>query len=145
MLRLKVKNKNTKKPTTTVKNTKTTKIAKMTKITKTAKKTRATKKTVKPVNKSTFTNKNEYVVMDHPRNLENITSWHYAVRMGTGVNCEKVDVSIDDKPWQACRYSNGYWWYDWTNYTPGSHQLIARMTKTNGQYLITKKRRCRTV
>jgi len=136
MLRLTVKKKNTKRNTVTVKNTKTT---------KTAKKTRATKRTVKPVNKSTLTNKNEYVVMDYPRNLENITAWHYAVRIGTGVNCKKVDVSIDNKSWQACRYSNGYWWYDWTNYTPGSHQLIARMTKTNGQYLITKKRRCRTV
>ena len=129
MLRLTVKKRNTKKT--------------MKKTVKPVKK--VAKRTLKPVTKKTTINKNEYVVMDYPKNNETINSWYYAVKIGTGLNCEKVDISIDDKPWQACRYSNGYWWYDWTNYTPGSHQLIARMTKTNGQYLITKKRRCKTV
>ncbi|MCG2726279.1 MAG: bifunctional transaldolase/phosoglucose isomerase [Elusimicrobia bacterium] len=127
MLRLSVKNRNTntkKTTTTTVRNT---------------------DKTVRPVNTKTTTNKTEYVVIDYPKNLETINSWHYAVRIGTGLNCEKVDISIDDKPWQTCRYSDGYWWYDWTNYTPGTHQLTARMTKTNGQYIISTKRRCKIV
>ncbi|MEA3306756.1 MAG: hypothetical protein U9Q34_03125 [Elusimicrobiota bacterium] len=118
--------------------------AKTKKAVKTAKSAKAVKKNIKRTVKTT-TKKNEYLVMDHPKNNETIRSWHYAVRVGAGANCKTVDISIDDGPWQPCRHSNGYWWYDWTNYTPGTHQLVARMTKTNGQYLITKKRRCRTV
>ncbi len=133
MLRLKVKKGNAKTKTA----------AKTAKSAKTVKKN--VKRTVKTATKKTALNKNEYLVMDHPKNNETIHSWHYAVRLGTGVNCKTVDISIDDGPWQPCRYTNGYWWYDWTNYSPGTHQLIARMTKTNGQYLITTKRRCKTV
>ncbi len=86
---------------------------------------------------------NEYVVVDHPKNLENITSRHYAVRISVGDASAAVDISIDDGPWQACRHSVGYWWYDWSGFTPGMHQLLARTRMTNGGQLISKRRRCR--
>ena len=85
---------------------------------------------------------NEYVLIDHPRNLENITSRHYAIRISVS-NATGVDLSIDDKPWQGCRHSVGYWWFDWTNFAPGAHQLTARMRTKNGEYLISKRRRCK--
>ena len=87
-------------------------------------------------------NTNEYVVVDHPKNLENITSWQYSVRIGAS-DCTGVDISINDQPWQPCRQTVGYWWFDWNDLQPGTHQLVARMHKRNGEYLISKRRRCK--
>jgi transaldolase/glucose-6-phosphate isomerase len=87
---------------------------------------------------------NEYVVVDYPKNLENITSRHYSVRIGTS-DCTGVDISVNDQPWQPCRHNVGYWWFDWNNFQPGTHQLVARMHQRNGEYLISKRRRCKVV
>jgi transaldolase/glucose-6-phosphate isomerase len=92
--------------------------------------------------KTKLTNTNEYVMVDHPKNLETITSRHYAIRISAS-DAAGLDISIDDAPWQDCRPSVGYWWYDWTNFTPGTHQLVARMRTNNGEYLISKRRRCK--
>ncbi|MHB0995644.1 MAG: transaldolase [Elusimicrobiales bacterium] len=98
-----------------------------------------TPKTTKPV-----VDVNEYVVVDYPKNLETIASRHYAVRIGAS-DCTGVDISVNDQPWQPCRHAAGYWWFDWTNFQPGTHQLVARMHKRNGEYLISKRRRCKVV
>lgn len=84
----------------------------------------------------------EYVVVDFPKNLENITARHYAVRIGAS-DCTGVDLSVNDQPWQPCRHAVGYWWFDWNALQPGTHQLVARMHKRNGEYLISKRRRCK--
>ncbi|MCX5785243.1 MAG: bifunctional transaldolase/phosoglucose isomerase [Elusimicrobia bacterium] len=107
---------------------------------KTATKTANTKNNTK----TNLTNSNEYVVIDHPKNLENITSRHYCVRIGAN-ECNGMDISIDDQPWQNCRHSVGYWWFDWSNFTTGTHQLVARMHKKNGEYLVSKRRRCKVI
>jgi hypothetical protein len=106
----------------------------------------AVKKTVtaKPA-KTKLTASDEYVVLDHPRNLETIsTGHHYAVRVGTSA-CNGVDISINDQPWQPCRHAMGFWWFDWANYPAGTHQIVARMHKPNGEYLISKRRRCKAI
>ena len=87
-------------------------------------------------------NTNEYVVVDHPKNLETITARQYSVRIGAS-DCTGVDISLNDQPWQPCRHAVGYWWFDWNNFQPGTHQLVARMHKRNGEYLISKRRRCK--
>lgn len=92
----------------------------------------------------TRTTLKEYVEIDYPTNMETITSRYYGIRIGTGP-CDRVDISIDDQPWQTCRHSVGYWWYDWTNYTPGTHQMVARMYTKTGEYLISKRRRCKVL
>jgi transaldolase/glucose-6-phosphate isomerase len=89
-----------------------------------------------------LTSTNEYVLIDYPKNLENITTRNYSVRIAASA-AAGMDISINDAPWQGCRHSVGYWWFDWTNFTPGTHQLVARMHKTNGEYLISKRRRCK--
>jgi len=93
-------------------------------------------------NKTKLVNTNEYVVVDYPKNLENITTRNYSVRIGTS-DCTGVDISVNDQPWQPCRHAVGYWWFDWNNFQPGTHQLVARMHKRNGEYLISKRRRCK--
>jgi transaldolase/glucose-6-phosphate isomerase len=105
----------------------------------TAKKNGATKTAAKAKLAAT----NEYVLVDHPRNLENITSRHYAIRISASDANAAVDLSIDDAPWQPCRHSVGYWWYDWADFTPGTHQLVARTHLGKGEYLISKRRRCK--
>lgn len=87
---------------------------------------------------------NEYVVVDYPKNLETINSRHYSVRIGAS-DCTGMDISINDQPWQPCRHAVGYWWFDWNNFQPGTHQLVARMHKRNGEYLISKRRRCKVI
>ena len=89
-----------------------------------------------------LTSTSEYVLIDHPKNLETITSRDYSVRIAASAAIS-LDISIDDAPWQGCRHSVGYWWFDWTNFTPGTHQLVARMHMKNGEYLISKRRRCK--
>ena len=132
MLKLKSKKKTTM--TTPAKNTTTNNTPSKTAATTTPK--TATK------NKLASTNENEYVLIDHPKNLENITSRHYSVRISASA-ASSLDISIDDAPWQPCRNSVGYWWFDWTDFTPGTHQIVARMQTTNGEYLISKRRRCK--
>lgn len=108
----------------------------------------AVKKNTKTNNTTTkakiVINTNEYVVVDYPKNLENITSRHYSVRIGAS-DCTGVDISVNDQPWQPCRHNVGYWWFDWNNFQPGTHQLVARLHKRNGEYLISKRRRCKVV
>ncbi|MEW5951380.1 MAG: bifunctional transaldolase/phosoglucose isomerase [Elusimicrobia bacterium] len=97
----------------------------------------------KPALKKAENNNNQdYVVIDYPKNLETISSNNYTVRIGAS-NCLNVEISIDDQPWQNCRHSVGYWWYDWHNITPGNHQLTARINLGDGNYLISKRRRCK--
>jgi hypothetical protein len=107
----------------------------------------AVKKTPKPTTNKTpkttkVLNTEEYVVVDYPKNLETVTARQYCVRIGAS-DCTGMDISINDQPWQPCRHSVGYWWFDWNNYQPGTHQLVARMHKRNGEYLISKRRRCK--
>ena len=104
----------------------------------------AAKKNMKPgaAAKTKLVDTNEYVVVDYPKNLENITARQYAVRMGAS-DCTGVDISVNDQPWQPCRHAIGYWWFDWNELQPGNHQLVARMHKSNGEYLISKRRRCK--
>jgi len=94
--------------------------------------------------KPTVTVTDEYVVVDHPKNLEVLPAGHYAVRVGSS-RCNGVEISINDQPWQSCRHAVGYWWFDWHGFATGTHQLVARMQKPNGEYLISKRRRCKVV
>jgi len=107
---------------------------------KTATRRNDTKNNEKP----TLTNSNEHVVIDYPKSLETITSRHYSVRIGAS-ECTGMDISVNDQPWQTCRHCVGYWWFDWNNFTPGTHQLVARMHKKNGEYFISKRRRCKVL
>jgi len=102
-------------------------------------KTQTRKKTNTKENKT-----NEYIVIDYPRHLETITSRHYTIRIGAS-DCRNVEVSIDGGPWQSARYSVGYWWYDWNNIPTGNHEIIAKLIRNDGTYLVSKRRRCKVV
>ncbi|MBI4655240.1 MAG: bifunctional transaldolase/phosoglucose isomerase [Elusimicrobia bacterium] len=102
----------------------------------------ATKTSAAKTPKNRLTDTDDWCAIDYPANLETITSRYYGIRIGAS-ECCGMEVSIDDRPWQSCRHASGYWWYDWHNITPGMHQIVARMRKQNGEYVISKRRRCK--
>lgn len=74
-------------------------------------------------------------MLDHPQQGEKITAPQYTFRVGTAGDIERVEISIDEGPWQICRNAVGYWWYDWSGYTSGRYQLAVRaQTKDNREF-----------
>lgn len=73
------------------------------------------------------------VTLDYPVNGEKVTVPVYTLRAGTVGDAEKVEISIDDGAWQPCRFSVGYWWYDWAGYSEGRHQAEVRARLKNGK------------
>lgn len=79
-----------------------------------------------------------FIVIDHPKNRENITHpHHYAIRIGASGG-ENVEISIDNSSWHACRQSAGYYWYDWHSLSKGEHKIVARMKLPNGKFKKSK-------
>ncbi len=68
----------------------------------------------------------EHVTQDFPKENEVITSSHYTLRFSASYETKAVEVSIDNGPWKYCRQTDGYFWFDWTNYTSGRHEIRAR-------------------
>lgn len=72
-------------------------------------------------------------VLDHPQQGEKITAPRYTFRIGTLGGIERVEISLNAGPWQACRHSVGYWWYDWADYAAGRYQAAVRAQTKDGQ------------
>ncbi|MEK7389890.1 MAG: hypothetical protein AAB036_09335 [Elusimicrobiota bacterium] len=75
--------------------------------------------------------------IEYPRRNETITSSHYSFRIGAPAAVENVDVSIDQGAWLACRKAAGHWWFDWSQYADGEHEIIARIRGKNGRWLMS--------
>ena len=71
--------------------------------------------------------------IDYPSADETIASRHYAFRISSPEPLIDVEVSVDRGPWLPCRHACGLWWYDWSDFEPGSHQLAARGTTRDGR------------
>lgn len=102
------------------------------------------KAAVKSSKKQNKAQNDAYVVIDYPKHQETITSSYYTIRIGTSPT-NKVEVSIDGGPWMSARESVGYWWFDWYNITPGTHEIIARIQTGENTYITSKRRRCKAV
>lgn len=74
-----------------------------------------------------------HVNMDYPKENEVITSSTYTLRFEASNETQQVEVSIDRGPWQPCRQSSGYFWFDWSNYMAGRHEIAIRARQLNGQ------------
>jgi hypothetical protein len=75
--------------------------------------------------------------IDYPHQDEKIASRHYTIRVNAPISCDTVDVSIDQGPWLACRDSVGYWWYDWSDFDSGPHEVIARARAQKGKWALS--------
>ena len=79
-------------------------------------------------------------VIDYPRHNEVVVSPTYALRIAAPAAVAALDVSIDQGPWRACRKDVGYWWYDWSGYADGEHEIIARTRGQNGRWRMSAPR-----
>ena len=77
--------------------------------------------------------------VDYPQEEEVVSHPSYTIRIGAP-EAARVEVSLDDGPWQECRPSAGYWWYDWSGYLPGRHQARAQAHAQDGQILVSPPR-----
>lgn len=78
------------------------------------------------------------LVLDYPQAAETVLSRQYTLRLSAPEGAPSVEVSIDGGEWRPCRFAVGHWWYDWENYTEGSHQLRAR-AKRDGDELTLER------
>lgn len=79
--------------------------------------------------------------IDYPQEEELVVSPHYTFRIKAPMNAEKVEVCVDGAPWRLCRYSSGFWWYDWTDYGSGEHELVARILPFDSRNYALRTRR----
>ena len=77
-----------------------------------------------------------FVWIDHPQENEQLSAPVYVIRLGVG-GADAVELSTDKGPWETCRLTSGYWWYDWAGIARGKHTLVARMRTAGGQWYRT--------
>ncbi|MCX5778023.1 MAG: hypothetical protein NTU66_02205 [Elusimicrobia bacterium] len=75
-----------------------------------------------------------YIIIDFPIENETVSGLHYAIRIGASSN-GIVELSINNGPWEGCRFTDGYWWYDWGYYLPGTAKISARLVDEKGKLL----------
>ncbi|MBI3299002.1 MAG: hypothetical protein HYZ75_12600 [Elusimicrobia bacterium] len=78
--------------------------------------------------------------VDFPRQREKIVSAEYTFRIAAPADAERVEVSIDELEWRPCRSAAGSWWYDWSRYAAGSHQLVSRAHLRDGRTVASEPR-----
>lgn len=81
-----------------------------------------------------------HVLMDYPKETEIIASRHYTLRFAASDETRTVETSIDGGPWQECRKAGQYFWFDWANYMPGRHEIVARARLHDGRTEATETR-----
>lgn len=80
------------------------------------------------------------VAIEYPRHEETIASKNYTFRVAAMPGAKAVEVSIDKSGWEPCRQAGGSWWYDWSGYGSGEHEISARVQLANGQFYATERR-----
>ncbi|MDP3541026.1 MAG: hypothetical protein Q8T11_01005 [Elusimicrobiota bacterium] len=78
------------------------------------------------------------LAVEFPRQGETITSSDYTVRVFAPETAQKVGISIDQGPWKSCRCAVGYWWYDWSGFQDGPHQIVVSMGLPDGSRIISE-------
>ncbi|HXT01231.1 MAG TPA: hypothetical protein VN915_11185 [Elusimicrobiota bacterium] len=79
--------------------------------------------------------------VEYPAADEVVSSGHYTFRVAATETLVEAEISIDRGPWQPCRHACGFWWYDWTGYGAGPHQVAARGMTRDGRALNSTFRR----
>lgn len=79
-------------------------------------------------------------IIEFPQENEAIVSRTYTMRIAVPAVVEALDISIDQGPWLACREDVGYWWYAWSGYEDGKHEIVARSRAHNGRWRMSEPR-----
>jgi hypothetical protein len=78
--------------------------------------------------------------VDFPLQNDKITSAGYTIRVSAPPGIKTVEVTIDQGDWQTCRQSAGYWWFDWSGYENGEHEVTARLVTPEGRSVSSESR-----
>lgn len=81
------------------------------------------------------THKKAAVKVEFPQENEVVARPSYTVRIAAPLELERVEMSVNGAEWVPCREAMGLWWYDWSNFEPGLHRLVARVVDENGEIL----------
>jgi hypothetical protein len=79
------------------------------------------------------------VVIDYPGERELVNYGHYGIRISSDYGAH-VQLSINKGDWQSCRFSVGYFWYDWHASKAGTYTLSARTQFGNGPWKLSTDR-----
>ncbi len=74
--------------------------------------------------------------VDYPRQNEVVASEQYTIRVFVPAGAKNVGISIDQGPWKSCRPAVGFWWYDWSGYADGEHEIVASLVNPDGKRII---------
>ena len=74
-------------------------------------------------------------VLDYPVQGDTISGRDYTVRISAPEGTKLVEVAVDQGQWKPCRQAAGYWWYDWSGYEAGEHEIVARSNTPEGRTL----------
>ena len=81
---------------------------------------------------------NRMLSVDFPRQNEVIASAQYTVRVFAPEGVKRVGISIDQGQWRSCRPAVGYWWYDWSGYANGEHEIITSLVTADDKRIISE-------
>lgn len=65
----------------------------------------------------------------------------YTLQVAAMPGAHGVEVSIDQGDWMACREALGLWWYDWSGFDLGDHEVAARTQMGAGLSNVSAPRR----
>lgn len=80
-----------------------------------------------------------------PAEGEEIEGTTYSFHIEAAPGILGVDISIDQGDWLPCREALGLWWYDWTGFAKGEHQIEARAFVGEGMMAGASPRRFSTI
>ncbi|MEK7232481.1 MAG: hypothetical protein AAB268_01590 [Elusimicrobiota bacterium] len=78
--------------------------------------------------------------VDFPRQGEKISGDSYTFRISAPEDVQKVEAAVDRGAWRECRRSAGYWWYDWSGFENGGHEITARLVTADGRAVSAQTR-----
>lgn len=81
------------------------------------------------------------VSVDYPAEGEKIIPGSYTIRISS-LATPALEVSINGEPWQICRESLGYWWFDWWPMDSGEHKIVARAQTGKAKWKKSSERTC---
>lgn len=81
------------------------------------------------------------VRVECPRESEAIARPAYTFHIAATPGADHVEVSIDKGYWMPCREALGVWWYDWSGFGEGAHELVARSRMGDGLMTYSDLRR----
>lgn len=79
------------------------------------------------------------LTIDFPQEGEPIASREYTLRLTAAEGVPAVEVSLDGGPWSSCRPAVGHWWFDWSGFAPGEHELRGRAVGADGRETVVQR------